>query len=100
MDREMLGETEWDHLAEFLVLRSEKICEDNGCTKKKHFCESNAYITENGHLVDICVSDFFQEWGFHDKDKFGQLVVIPLPWKGTGKKLKDIIDSEINLICE
>lgn len=97
MDREMLEETEWDHLAEYLEKRSEEICEDNGCTEYEHFCESNAYITEDGYLVDICAADFFQGWGFRDEDKFGQLAVILLPWEGTGRELEDTVDSEINM---
>ena len=88
MNNEILRETQWDHLSEYLNKRSKEICADNGCTKEEHFCKSNAYITEEGLLVDICNSCYFQGWD-------SEMAVISLPWEGTGEELKNEVLDDI-----
>jgi hypothetical protein len=46
-------------LVEYLKERSKEICKENKCTEDNHNCESYAYITYNGALLDICLPDYF-----------------------------------------
>ena len=85
----------WDDMAEYLMERSQEICQDNGCTEEEHFCGSNVYITENCALVDICCPDFFQGWGSWDEETYGQLAVIPLPFDGNGDDLKREVEENL-----
>lgn len=67
-------------LAKYLKKRSAEICHDNGCWGNDHNCESYAYITKCGELLDICSSDLFQGHG-------GPYAAISLPWSGSQKEL-------------
>ena len=85
----------WQDLAEYLGKRSDEICGDCGCTEDEHFCESNAYITEDGDLIDICAPGFFQGWGSEDVQAHGEYAVISLPWHGTGEELKAEVETNL-----
>lgn len=67
-------------LSKYLKKRSKEICRDNECDDDDHNCESYAYITKDGRLLDICASDFFNG---HD----GPYAAIALPWSGNQKEL-------------
>lgn len=79
---------QWQELAEYLESTSKDVCKDNECTEEEHNCESYAYITEHGELIDVCASDFFQGWGQADIDSRGQYAALALPWIGNGRELK------------
>lgn len=85
----------WQELAEYLELRSKDICQENKCTEDDHNCESNAYITEYGSLIDICISDYFQGWGSDDIDRHGEYAVVPLPWIGNGQELRHEVEENL-----
>jgi len=85
----------WDELAEHLKERSIEICSDNNCTEDEHFCESQAYITEGGELVDICAPDFFQGWSYMNEINYGALAAITLPWTGSGEELANEVQENI-----
>ena len=70
----------WNELAYYLFTRSKEICQDNKCTEDEHFCESYAYIDENGNLLDICISDYFP-------GSSEPVAAIPLPFDDTGEEL-------------
>lgn len=76
-----MAERKWSELASYITRRSKEICADNGCTEEKHECESYAYVTEDGRLIDICSPDFFQ-------GAASRYVDISLPWSGTGDELE------------
>lgn len=78
---------EWNKLSTYLKRRSKVICQDNGCDEDEHHCESFAYIREDGALLDICCSDYFQGCS----KPYG---AISLPWSGTGKELKSEVESD------
>jgi len=84
----------WAELAEHLARRSKEICEDNDCTEDEHNCESYAYISQDGNLWDICVSDYWRGWGSDDDARYGKLAAILLPWDGSGAELRDAVDED------
>ena len=67
-------------LAQYLRKRSKEICLDNECTEDEHKCESYAYITKKGSLLDICYPDYFQGHS-------GSYAAIGLPWSGSQREL-------------
>lgn len=71
-------------MAEYLAERSKGICRDNGCTEDQHQCESYAYFSQTGLLLDVCISDFFQ-------GSSGPVAAISLPWSGTQVELDEEI---------
>ena len=71
-------------ISQYLIQRSKEICADNECTDDEHNCESYAYITKDGNLLDVCTSDYFQ-------GSSEPVAAIPLPWNGTQEEL----DAEI-----
>jgi hypothetical protein len=79
----------WNKLAKYLKKRSKEICRDNKCTEDNHNCESYAYITEEGDLLDICTSDYFQ--GSSKPN-----AAISLPFNGSGQDLKRQVEIEID----
>lgn len=85
----------WDELAEELEQRSKEICALNGCTEDNHNCESYAYIAENGMLVDVCGSDYFQGWGSADEERNGKVAAIMLPWDGDGEELRRAVENDV-----
>ena len=87
-------ECRWHRLAVALRISSRRICHDNGCAEDNHNCESYAYISEDGELHDICLSDYWQGWGDHDRKAHGRIAPIPLPFVGTGKELKEMVENE------
>jgi hypothetical protein len=74
-------------LAQYLKQRSKEICKDNNCTEDNHNCESYAYITNDGQLLDICYPDFFQ-------GSSKPHAAISLPWNGTQKELMEQIKEQ------
>lgn len=72
------------NLAQYLTQRSREICADNDCMEDEHHCESYAYITKGGTLLDICACDYFQ-------GASAPIAAIPLPWNGT----QDALEGEI-----
>ena len=76
----------WEELSQYLRERSKEICKDNGCGEE-HWCDSYAYITKSGELLDVCVPDYFSG--------MEQCVAIPLPWEGDGEELKCLVQEEI-----
>ena len=77
----------WDSLAQQLQASSAEVCGLNNCTEDQHNCESYAYITADGQLLDICGSDFFQ--GSSDP-----VAAVPLPWQGSGQELQDEVAEQ------
>jgi len=67
-----------------LQQRSEEICHLCECKENNHNCESYAYISYTGSLIDICISDYFQGSG-------QPYAAIPLPWYGTRGELREEI---------
>lgn len=80
------------NLSTYLHNRSLQICADNHCTEDEHFCESYAYVTAEGKLLDICCPDYFQ-------GSSRPYAAIPLPWNGTEEELKRKIRREIAEQC-
>ena len=81
----------WQGLADRIGEYSDFQCKEAGCDvdNQEHKCgEGYAYITESGHLLDLCSSDYFQG---HGKPH----AAIPLPWHGTGDELKEEVENEI-----
>lgn len=77
----------WEEVSNYLRERSKEICELNECTEDEHNCDSYAYITENGELLDVCCPDYFQGYS-------GQYASIPMPWNGTGENLEyEVLDQ-------
>lgn len=76
------------NLSSYLKKRSKEICRDNQCKKGQHNCESYAYITEGGDLLNICISDYFQ-------GSSQPYVAIPLPWNGTQEELDEEISGRL-----
>jgi hypothetical protein len=74
-------------LAHYLAQQSKDICAMNDCTEDEHHCESYAYITKDGNLLDICASDYFQG----SSEPFA---AIPLPWTGTQEELDNDIAEQ------
>lgn len=70
-----------ESISKYLQRRSKEICKDNHCTEDEHNCASYAYIQENGELMDICQSEYFQRCS-------RPYAAIPLPWTGTQKELE------------
>lgn len=75
-------------LAQYLKQRSKEICADNECTEDEHNCESYAYITKDGDLLDICIPDYFQ-------GSSKPYAAIPLPWSGTQEELDDEVVQQM-----
>jgi hypothetical protein len=94
MDKYIL-DVEWDRLAISLQEESMFICEQNNCTDDEHYCESYAYITEGGILIDICAPDFFSGWGSDDVENYGEYAAIGLPWYGNGEELKEAVLNNV-----
>ena len=74
-------------LATYLTQQSKEICTMNKCTEDEHHCESYAYISKSGRLLDICGSDYFQ-------GSSKPYAAIPLPWSGTQEELEDEIAEQ------
>jgi hypothetical protein len=74
-------------LRDWLAGRSKEICRDNACTDEEHKCESYAYITADGHLLDICTSDYFQ-------GSSKPHAAVSLPWDGTAEELREEIEEQ------
>ena len=74
-------------LSAYLTQQSKEICAMNECTEDKHYCESYAYISKSGRLLDICGSDYFQ--GSNEP-----YAAIPLPWRETQEELDDEIAEQ------
>ena len=74
-------------ISQYLTQRSKEICADNECTDDEHNCESYAYITKDGNLLDVCASDYFQ-------GSSKPVAAIPLPWNGTQEELDDEIAEQ------
>ena len=74
-------------ISQYLTQRSKEICADNECTDDEHNCESYAYITKDGNLLDVCASDYFQ-------GSSEPVAAIPLPWNGTQEELDDEIAEQ------
>lgn len=85
--------TNWSNLAAHLRKRSTEICADNNCNvdEGEHRCESYAYITANGALLDICMPDYFAGCSF-------PYAAISLPWHGNGDDLDSAVAMEIEEI--
>jgi len=83
----MSNKQEWGSKAEYLEKRSVEICFDNKCTDDNHKCESYAYVSKDGDLLDICASDYFQ-------GSSAPHAAIPLPWIGTGEELKKQVEDD------
>jgi len=92
--------TQYEQLAEHLAQRSVDICTDNNCTEDHHNCDSYAYLSItvantiigtmiDVMLLDICLPDYFQ-------GSSNQYIMLPLPWQGTAKDLKNDIEKEVN----
>lgn len=77
----------WTELANHLKKRSKEICKLNGCKGGEHNCESYAYIREDGALLDICCSDYFQGCSKPH-------AAITLPWTGCGRDLKKAVEDD------
>jgi hypothetical protein len=75
-------------LSKYLKQRSKEICRDNKCTEDQHNCESYAYITHDGKLMDICASDY---WIGSSRPH----AAIPLPWTGNQKELEKEIKNSV-----
>ena len=90
-------QNQWQKLADELKAQSKEICEMNGCTEDNHNCESYAYIAEDGSLIDVCASDYFQGWGSADEALHGGCAAIPLPWDGDGAELKDAVEDDCSM---
>ena len=82
--------TDWNKLSKHLKARSKEICRDNDCDIEddEHNCESYAYIREDGALLDICCSDYFQGCS-------KPYAAIPLPWTGTGTDLAKAVEDDL-----
>jgi len=74
-------------LSQYLRKRSKEICIDNECTEDEHNCESYAYINEEGQLLDICTSDFFQ-------GSSESYAAVMLPWDGCQKDLEAEVEEQ------
>ena len=85
----------WDRLSAHLLARAEEICLDNECTEEEHFCDSSAYVTEGGDLIDVCLSDYFQGWGSADEEARGQYAVVSLGSAGSGAALYADVMAEL-----
>ena len=85
----------WNMLAVYLTEQSERICANNGCTEYDHHCESYAYISADGTMAGVCMSDCFQGWGSIAIELHGNVAAIPLPWVGNGQDLKSAIDADL-----
>jgi len=70
-----------------LKRQSKDICAMNHCTSEEHYCESYAYISKDGWILDICYPDYFQGTSKSH-------AAICLPWSGTGKELRDEIEEQ------
>lgn len=81
----------WTELANHLKAKSKEICEINQCKPDDHNCESCAYITAHGTLLDVCLPDYFQG---HSQP----VAAVPLPWKGCGRDLKQEVENDIGLL--
>ena len=68
----------------------------NDCTEYEHNCESYAYISADGMLYSICLSDYWQGWGSYNFEMHGGIAAIPLPWIGNGQDLKAAVDAELD----
>lgn len=77
----------WQNLAQYLNEQSQEICALNQCTEDEHQCESYAYIQQDGSLLDICASDYFQGCT-------KPYAAIPLPWSGTGNELQIDVEDQ------
>ncbi|RMD51592.1 hypothetical protein D6827_01975 [Candidatus Parcubacteria bacterium] len=84
-----------DKTANFLASESQEICEMNGCSPDEHLCESYAYFLLKDNtilqLIDICYPDYFQ--GVSSEY---DVIVLPLPFEGNGKDLKEALEIEWN----
>ena len=74
-------------LATYLEQQSKEICAMNECTEDEHHCESYAYISKSGRLLDICASDYF-------RGSSKPYAAILLPWSGTQEELEDEIAEQ------
>ena len=83
------AEADWNEIVEYLKNRSVEICKDNGCDLENdnHNCESYAYITANGQLLDVSGADYFA--GTSDP-----YAAISLPFTGTGDDLKNEVEEQ------
>ena len=74
--------------AQYLRKQSKEICQMNGCTKDEHKCESYAYLTKDGQLLDVCYPDYFQ-------GSSEPVAAISLPWSGSQKDLEREIADQL-----
>lgn len=74
-------------LSDYLTKRSDEICQDNSCEEDSHHCESYAYISRDGQLLDICAADYFQ-------GSSNSYAAISLPWIGTQLELEEEIEEQ------
>jgi hypothetical protein len=72
----------WNELSDYLRAQSAEICKENKCNEDGHNCDSYAYITPEGEVIDVCISDYFQ-------GRRGPYAAVSLPWGGTGEELKE-----------
>jgi hypothetical protein len=79
--------SEWTKLAKYLTKQSREICKMNGCKGDEHNCESYAYIRNDGALLDICGSDYFQ-------GSSKPVAAVSLPWRGCGKELRNEVEEQ------
>ena len=84
-------EDNWNELAKYLRDKSKEICEENHCADDHHYCDSYAYITDNGALLDICRPDYFLGVGLHGV----KYAAISLPWDDDGSKLRRLVREEV-----
>ena len=80
-------------LAAYLRNRSIEICLDNDCCVAGagidvHYCDSYAYITAQGVLLDICQPDYFV-------GSSHPVAAISLPWEGSSVELVDEVNDQI-----
>jgi hypothetical protein len=79
--------SEWTKLAKYLAKESREICKLNGCKHDDHKCESYAYIRNDGALLDICASDYFQ-------GSSAPVAAVMLPWRGCGRELREEVEDQ------
>ena len=88
-------EKHWQELAEELAAKSAEICGDNGCHGDEHYCESYAYISQDGVVHDVCLPDYWGGWGSRDVERHGELAAVPMPFHGSGLDLRGYVDENI-----
>lgn len=82
----------WTELSNHLKAKSKEICEINGCKGGEHYCESYAYITEHGVLLDVCLPDYAPAYFSGGGPK--SMAAIPMPWTGCGRDLKKAVEDD------